>query len=343
MKILIERKAHQVIRLFKKKYKRDLIYANDLVGCIGKLPVHKEFIKHYVTRPKLAHLDQWHQSAFHILRQNYGNEIKTIFSQMPLHNYIYYINNSQPMIGAVMPSYDQSGRIYPYIVFRILENPLAQEFISALPMMYADYFNAVTTICNSCWENKLLPDVFSQIDGLNKTATHILRRDILEITVTSLNKLTLNNYWQNISQQYSNLSLESFIQAIFNALNIVHETKGKNPWGLRLPLATGNMSNTNIIFWLQLIQSALAKQEIFLQIFWNRESNHHKAALTIFFKPMPANYFTYLVDQHLESDELSDVVKEAKTITNISESVKQITSNINTPLIEVLQKLTKCN
>ncbi|KPJ67632.1 MAG: hypothetical protein AMJ43_03010 [Coxiella sp. DG_40] len=329
-----------MIKLFKKKQKKGLIYANDLVGCIGKLPVHKEFIKHYVTRPELAHLDQWYQSAFHTLRQNYGNETKIIFPQMPLHNYIYYITNSQPMIGTVIPSHDQSGRIYPYTVFRILENPLAQEFTSAIPEMYADFFNDTTTLCNSCWENKLLPDVFSQIDRLNKTATHILRRDILEITVTSLNKLTLNNYWQNISQQYSDLYLEPFIQAIFNALNIVRETKKKNPWGLRLPLATGNMSNTNIIFWLQLIQSALAKQEIFLQIFWNKESNQHKAALTIFFKPMPASYFTYLVDQHLESNALIDVVKEAKTITNISESVKQITNNINMPLIEVLQKLS---
>ncbi len=329
-----------MIKLFNKKHKKDLIYADDLVGCIGKLPVHKEFIKHYVTRPELAHLDQWYQSAFHILRHNYGNEIKTIFSQMPLYNYIYYINNNQPMIGAVIPSHDQSGRIYPYVLFRILENPLAQVFTSAIPVMYADYFNAVTTICNSCWENKLLPDVFSQIDRLNKTATHILRREILETTVTSLNKLTLNNFWQNILQQYSNLQLETFIHAIFNIVNIVRETKKKNPWVLRLPLATGNISNTSLIFWLQLIQSALAKQEIFLQIFWNRESTHHKAALTIFFKPMPANYFTYLVDQQLESNELIDIVKEVKTIINISESAKQITSNINLSLMEVLQKLS---
>lgn len=330
-----------MIKLFKKKFKKDLIYANDLVGCIGKLPVHKEFIKHYVTRPELAHLDQWYQSAFHGLRHNYGNETKIIFAQMPLHNYIYYINNSHTMIGAVIPSRDQSGRIYPYIVFRILENPLAQEFTSTIPVMYADYFNAVTTICNSCWENKSLPDVFTQIDRLNKTTTHILRRDILETTVTSLSKITLNIYWQNILQQYSDIHLETFIQAIFNVLNIVHETKKKNPWALRLPLATGNIYNTSIIFWLQLIHSALAKQEIFLQIFWNRESNHHNAALTIFFKPMPTNYFTYLVDQHLESNELIDVIKETKAIINISESAKQITSNINISLIEVLQKLSE--
>lgn len=330
-----------MIKLFKKEQKKDLVYANDLVGCIGKLPVHKEFIKHYVTRPELAHLDQWYQSAFHILRHNYGNEIKNVFSQMPLHNYIYYINNNQPMIGAVIPGHDQSGRIYPYILFRILENPLAQKFISAIPVMYADYFNAATTICNSCWENKLLPDVFFEVDKLNKTATHILRRDILETTVTSLSKITLNNYWQNVSQQYSDLHLETFIQAISNVLSIINETKKKNPWGLRLPLANGNILNTSIIFWLQLIQSALTNQEIFLQIFWNAETKQHKAALTIFFKPMPASYFTYLVDQHLESDKLIDIVKEAKKITKISEFAKQITNNINISLIEVLQKL--CN
>lgn len=311
-----------MFKLFKKQKKDNLIYANDLVGCIGKLPVHNEFIKHGVILPELARLDQWYQSAYHVLSQRHGNKTKTIFSQMPLHNYIY---SSLPMIGTVTASNDQSGRVYPLILFRILENPLAQEFKTAIPIMYQQYFAAARSLCYATWENKCLVDVFSEVNSLNKIVTQISRREILETTVNLLNRFTLQDFYQNIAQQYANLSLDKFIQAIFDAVNIIK----KVPIGIRFPLPTGPKMSTGLIFWLQLIQSALKKPDVFLQIFW------HKSALTVFFKPMAADCFCYLVDQSLASDMLFDLIRYAKQIA----SMQQLITNNNISLLELLEHI----
>jgi len=318
-----------MFKLFKKQKKDNLIYANDLVGCVGKLPVHNEFIKHGVIRPELARLDQWYQSAYHILSQKYGNKTKTIFPQMPLHNYIY---SNQPMIGVVAASHDQSGRVYPLVLFRILEHPLAQEFKNAIPIMYQEYFTAARLLCCSSWKNRCLPDVFSEVNSLNKTVSKISRREILETTVNLLNRFTLQDFYQNIAQQYADLSLDKFIQAIFDTVNIIK----KAPIGIRFPLPTGQEINTGLMFWLQLIQSALATQQVFLQIFWNEEAMQHKPALTVFFKPMSADCFSYLVDQSLVSDNLFDVVRSAINTVNISSFIRQITSQINMSLLKLL-------
>jgi type VI secretion system protein ImpM len=312
-----------VFKLFKKEKRDNLIYANDLVGCIGKLPVHNEFIKHGVIHPELARLDQWYQSAYHIVSQRYGNKAKTIFSQMPIYNYIY---NNLPMIGTVTASHDQSGRVYPLVLFRILEHPLAHEFKTALPIMYQDYFTKACALSSSSWENQCLPDVFSEINSLNKTVTKISRRELLEVTVNLLKDFTLQDFYQNLAQQYPDLVLDKFIQAIFDAINVIKRV----PIGIRFPLPTGQKINTGLIFWLQLIQSALIDQQVFMQIFW------HKSALTVFFKAMEADCFSYLVDQTLVSDNLFDVVRSAINTVNISNFTRQIISQINMSLLKLL-------
>ena len=178
-------------------------YNNDPVGCLGKLPIHNEFIKHGINLPELAHLDQWYQSAHRILSQNYGRDVKQLFLQMPHYHYVYYTNNNiNPIIGNVMPSQDLSGRIYPYVVFRILENPLAREFFSTIPIMYADYFAAVYDICLPPWDNKLLPNIFTQINVLNKTANLISRRTTLETCIDLLKKFPYPDKYPDQSSHY---------------------------------------------------------------------------------------------------------------------------------------------
>ena len=121
---------------FKRK-KREIIYDYDLVGCIGKLPLHAEFIKHHVEIADIAQLDQWYQVAYHQLSRHYGQDLKKIFQSMPAHHFIY-MNYKLPMIGTLISSSDQSGRVYPFVLFRILENPLAQELKFIISSMYQE-------------------------------------------------------------------------------------------------------------------------------------------------------------------------------------------------------------
>lgn len=318
-----------MLSLFKKNNPDNKVYDYDLVGCLGKLPIHREFIKHKLILPELARLDQWYQSAYSSLSHTYGKAIKNLFSQMPPYHYIYYAHGKMlPMVGMVMASHDQSGRVYPFTIFRTLENPLAQEFHSAIPIIYSAYFNSLQTFADSISQQILtLPQLFTHIATLNKTATQPSRHQILESTVTTLNTITLNNYWQEITTPYPNLQLPAFTQTVLNALNILKTQLPKNSWGIRFPATSNPIS---ITFWLQLIETACPKQELLVQVFWNHNS------ATIFFKPMLPEYFASLVDPKTSSPYLFDVIAECKTTERISALAKE--NHIDKSLLDVLQK-----
>jgi len=125
----------------KSSVKEQASYENDLVGCMGKLPLDAEFIKHGVVSPELAAMEQWYQDAFRSLRRHYGENLKKLFSQMPTQRFLIKGKDScKPIVGSLIASRDKSGRAYPFVIFRVLEHPLAYQFPHLIPYMYKDFF-----------------------------------------------------------------------------------------------------------------------------------------------------------------------------------------------------------
>lgn len=228
--------------MFKKKKKIDeLIFDTDLIGCIGKLPIHREFIKHRVTLPEIANLDQWYQNAYHHVSRQYGNEFKNIFSQMPLHHFVYTSPERLPMIGTVIASHDQSERAYPFVIFRLLEHPFADEFWSLIPMTYQKFFSMTQEVCNISVSNYSLPDLYKKTNELNQTLTKISRRDVLEMALTPLQKMTLNDFKQMLQTIQPNINFEFFVLTLFQQLQVFKTRVLQNEFvGLRLPIMSGN-------------------------------------------------------------------------------------------------------
>ncbi len=329
-----------LFNLFKSKKKAPK-YDYDLVGCIGKLPQHKEFIKYRTVLPELARLDQWYQAAYNLLSTKFGKDLKTtILPQMPICNYFYYsTSNMLPMAGTIIPSQDQSGRVYPCTIFRMLEHPLAREFNSAIPITYAEFFTALETLQDQILNVPTLTDVFTKIDHLNQTSIAPVRYHILQNTVARLGQISFSSYWSDISAQYPHLQLENFIQAVLNGLNILKQATKTKPWGMRLPLSSSDNCILYQVFWLQLIESMPQTKDMLIQVFWHQQCGEYKPCLTIFFKPMPPEYFGLLVDQTVQHELLFDVVTESRKVINISELAQNAAQDSQLSLLDILDLL----
>lgn len=312
----------------KKQPAKTQIYNNDHVGCIGKLPFHREFIKQGITLPEIAALDQWYQSSYHHLTRRYGAGMKSIFSTMPLHHFIYTAQpGEKPMIGSLLASHDQIERVYPFLLFRLLENPLAHELQNMLPMLYQDYFNQTEKLCASNWSEYSLPLLFQNVSALSRTVTAFTRRDALENTVQALKNITLSNFIAN---------KKIIVAAIFALKKTKNNHQNSLVNGIRFPLMCGLAAKATAVFWLQLIYAVLPEKYPRLQIFWHGGNVHYDAALLVYFKAMPTNNFYQLMDQNSRDLGLIDILQEADKLDCKEEHTVLFDSNIS-----LLQALTE--
>ena len=51
----------------------------------------------------------------------------------------------------------------------------------------------------------------------------------------------------------------------------------------------------NVTHGLQLLETVLKNQPLHLQVFWNHRGDHHQAAVTIYFQPIPSDYFMHFI------------------------------------------------
>jgi type VI secretion system protein ImpM len=313
--------------LFKKKLPQEKIYDQDIVGCFGKLPLHAEFIKHRTAQPNIAKLDQWYQEAYQHLHRQYGQNAKNIFLQMPSYSFIT-LDASQPlMIGTVMASQDQSGRAYPFVICRLPQHPLSQEFPSLIPLFYQDFFTASKQLSITD-----LSAIGNTINAFNQTATRLPRGFLLQSALQTLQTTTLHSWWQQLPTASAQQNLAQFSQL---ALQKIAEFKQallqqKNSL-LRLPLTPNLLPS--VLFWLQLLLTTIPKTQQRLHIFWNAATTDHAASLLIANAPLLAENFMYLITQQPNPTVIDLLLAGNSPITN---TVTAPTIPLNQNLLQTL-------
>lgn len=278
----------------RKKTNRDAVYADDLVGCLGKIPAHAEFIKHGIRRAQAAQLDQWYQAAFNEFSRESANA-KSTFLTMPSYSFIQFAAHG-PIIGTLGPSQDKSGRAYPFVIFRFIENPLVTEFKASTPLLYQDYFARAHEVYQQNFHGQTVPELFAAVNELRGLNTGLTRRSILETTLASWQRVLFDDYWQSLTQFYPALDAQRFFSRVFDELKDIESLLACYPClAVKFPLASENYSVQGVMFWLQLLRFILKQHDSLIQIFWHRDHAQHHPALTIFVKPIPAELFKQLV------------------------------------------------
>jgi type VI secretion system protein ImpM len=103
-------------------------------GCLGKLPLHGDFIRFNAGSPEVNELDTWVQEGIYRGYETLDSSWDGRFDAAPTARFMYCSPRSRRILaGLFKPSVDKAGRRYPFMVYTIIEPNALGNDISYLP------------------------------------------------------------------------------------------------------------------------------------------------------------------------------------------------------------------
>jgi type VI secretion system protein ImpM len=101
-------------------------------GCLGKLPLHGDFIRYNAAGAEVQELDEWVQEGIHECYNMSG--FSRAFDSAPTAHFIYRSRRSGRIVaGLFKPSVDRAGRRYPFMVYTVIDAGALGQDTSYLP------------------------------------------------------------------------------------------------------------------------------------------------------------------------------------------------------------------
>jgi len=283
-----------------------------LVGCVGKLPLHAEFIKHNLKAREVVALDNWIQEGVTLLNRLHGESWKQVFASAPVHRFVFSgAGDEKSVYGLLMPSTDRSGRSYPFCLFGACDSGVFKEHQVLLPLAIENFLHESEALLAQDWSGSHVARLVEAVDGLGQTLPAPDRRTLIESEMNRLRSVTLGQFWRELLPGTDGEQRARFVRTIVGILQTVSRRSPQRiHWGVRLPLPGKTDPLPYLTFWLQLTETLLSGRSWRGHYFWNTPASGHPARLTLFFRPIPASYFARLVEPQKADGAVYDVLDE---------------------------------
>lgn len=174
-----------------------------VAGCIGKLPLHGDFIRHNALSPELQQFDRWIQQGLHLFQRKIAPPWEHMFDSMPPVRFIYHHTTAAPkkrgqslfygrsggntssqqtlshaLLGTLVPSMDKHGRRYPFITFTSYMTTKGQSELSVLYGAFGGFMDSGLEISRNAFASTHAADTFvgkairDALLGISNTALH---------------------------------------------------------------------------------------------------------------------------------------------------------------------------
>ncbi len=112
-------------------------------GCLGKLPLHGDFIRSNAAGAEINEFDQWIQEGIYQGYNELGSGWDAAFDAAPKAAFIYCSPRSRRIVaGMFKPSVDRAGRRYPILIYTLLEPSAVGNQLDFLPSAMAPFLAA---------------------------------------------------------------------------------------------------------------------------------------------------------------------------------------------------------
>ncbi|MBZ0134865.1 MAG: type VI secretion system-associated protein TagF [Planctomycetes bacterium] len=121
-------------------------------GCLGKLPLHGDFIRNNAASPEVHELDTWVQEGIYRGYELLDSKWDSSFDNAPTSRFIYCSPRSRRLLaGLFKPSVDKAGRRYPFMVYTIIEPGALGTDAGYLPLAMDSFLLKATEL--AAWSN----------------------------------------------------------------------------------------------------------------------------------------------------------------------------------------------
>ncbi|WP_305044504.1 type VI secretion system-associated protein TagF [Geoalkalibacter sp.] len=280
----------------------------DQVGCFGKMPVHADFIRHGVREREVVEVENWVQEGVGVLSRKIQAEGRSTAPSYPRHHLVMNGGEqNRTLVGTLCAGRDRSGRAYPFLVFRLADEPLFRDLQAAVPLAFDGFFQQSAALLAAPWSQEPLSLLLERIDALASRDTGLTRRQVLDEQIRLLGDFSLGRFWAEAFPGMVPRRQELF-EALFSALRTVaRRGPDRIPWGLRLPLPADELLMPTVMFWVQLVEAILEERHWRAHYFWHGGDAGIPAAMTLFFRPLAASQFLWLLPSRGDETGLFDL------------------------------------
>ena len=314
----------------------DLPAPMDVVGCVGKLPVYADFIRDNLCAEEALILDKWVQTGFAHLSKKRMETFKQMFSRFPHCAFILFGNDSVKAVSGVMvPGKDQSGREYPFVIFKVIGENYSSKHISLLPLMLSDFRQFAFSLCDEDWASQDKDTLFARINGLPRNEFEV-GRGILQNSATGMLEIqTASSFWEVLlpgsgAPQHADF-IRTFNLKINELINLLPEQRNM---GIEIMIPDMDDADTIQLFFVSLVEKMFESCEWRGQS-WVTDFDEKRGRLVLFFRPIETVDFLTLVDREaglgnvhsitaLMGDEESAFVEELQLLENPSSTLADL-------------------
>jgi type VI secretion system protein ImpM len=103
-------------------------------GCLGKLPLHGDFIRLNAAGPEVYELDHWIQEGIVQGYNELDSRWDSTFDAAPPARFIYVSPRGQKVLaGLFRPSVDRAGRRFPFLIYALIDATAISKDVGLLP------------------------------------------------------------------------------------------------------------------------------------------------------------------------------------------------------------------
>ncbi|WP_305042641.1 type VI secretion system-associated protein TagF [Geoalkalibacter sp.] len=282
--------------------------SRDQIGCFGKMPVHADFIRHGVREREVVELDSWVREGVGGLSRKIQAEGLASLATYPRHHLV--MNGGEQdrtLVATLCAGRDRGGRAYPFLVFRLADEPLFRHMQAAVPLAFDGFFQQSSALLAAPWNQEPLGLLLERVDALASRDTSLDRRQVLDRQIRLLGDYSQGRFWAGTFPGIIPRRQEMF-EALFSALrSVARRGTQRTSWGLRLPLPAGKPLLPTVMFWVQLVEALLEEPHWRAHYFWQGGDAGFPACLTLFFRPLAPSQFLCLLPSRCDEAGLFDL------------------------------------
>jgi type VI secretion system protein ImpM len=329
-----------MFRAFDKAPSQSADHPQARISCCGKLPIHPEFIRHNLSRRETLAFERWLQEGVADITRSHPKGWPPVYRFFPVHHFVLSGSEQEAtLIGSLVSSQDQSGRVYPFSVFTTVADPLFQINRATLPLVHGDFFCKSHAFIEIAPAMDSIPTLTRKLEELVIDTLRHRQRDLLEYQIRLLEKIPMKHYWAGLESPVT--ERERFWCAFYNVMKSIQKRRPTRAnWGISIPIPVADDQTPFVIFWVLMAESILEDRSWRAHYFWHNGADERHACVILFFRPPPPSYLAPLINHNLDNNAVFDLAREWPSLPSFKSRVdlRRLLNNDHKSMLDVLYR-----
>jgi len=305
-------------------------------GCLGKLPLHGDFIRYNAGSPEVHELDHWIGEGIVHGYHELGGSWDRTFDAAPRASFVYISPKSRRVVAGILRPYvDKAGRRYPFLVYALLENTVPATDLPYLPWALEHFIAKAAEVAHWADTSINLNMFLSHFDALR------FEPDMGE-SRRNFGKYVLMKPAAEFLAQDFGAADDPRAFAALQSVSEGPELKGHNALAVRLPLGEGM---PGAAFWLELARRMTKTGTLPVLTYWSEATADLPARLHLCFGELGSRHFLPLVLPSRPDPVLRDLAGvhgDPEAARKGKATFDQVLSAGSLKLSDLLQRLPRC-